>query len=94
MYFVISVSNGDVRVEAMDEEELLKRLQPDVDGDTWYGRDARFVNRIESSGGFKPGGFGRDPMHWGENTILIIDGTIMLPAPIQTIIVQYKLVEA
>jgi hypothetical protein len=38
MYFIISTSeDGDVSMDSVDKEELLKRITPDEHGETYYG---------------------------------------------------------
>ena len=64
-YFLIINSEGDTTVEAMDKEELLKRLE---DGD--YGSERKCLTEIPKDY--------LDTNYWGE-TMLIIKGKVVTP---------------
>ena len=67
MYFVIHNSEGDAYVESISEAELIERLNPDENGDFYYGKGS-YLNEISET----------DTNYWGCN-ILIIKGEIVTP---------------
>lgn len=71
MYFIITNSDGDTRVEPVSREKLLKRITPDEDGNCDYGHvdNVTFLDSIPEN---------TDTNYWGEG-ILIIKGDVVAP---------------
>ncbi len=78
----MSVSeDGDMSVSVVDEAELLKRITPDEDGETYYG-DTSFLSEQDLA---KNG----DPMYWSKR-LLIIRGEVVVPRP-KKVVSAYEL---
>ena len=73
MYFMIRNSDGDTHIEPLTREELMKRITPDEDGNTYYGHidNITFLDAIPED---------TDTNYWGEG-IIIIKGDIVTPRP-------------
>ena len=69
-YFVITSSDGETHVTQLDAAELLKRLKPDSEGDTYWGR-SKAMDSIPKS----------NTNYWPEGSLLIINGEIVVPKP-------------
>ena len=83
MYFLLHSGEDGISITPFkDETELLQRIIPDEDGDTYYGGNLVFLDRISCNDGY----FYDCP----ENSILIIKGEIVVPKAVQTVI-RYEL---
>lgn len=82
MYIVFNSTDDGVHVCTVSHEELLVRITPDSDGNTWYGgsRPILFLESIPDTA---------DIDGWPEG-VLIVKGDIIVPKPIQTV-VRYEL---
>jgi hypothetical protein len=69
-YFIISNSDGDTHVEAVDKETLLERIE-----EGYYGRDRGVLEGLPKES---------DTNYWGEN-ILVIKGKIVSPVAEQVV---------
>lgn len=73
-YFILHSGEDGTRIDGpFDKAELLRRITPDADGTTYYGR-IRFAARVPDSSG----GFWLAP----ENTVVIIKGRVVVPQPV------------
>lgn len=77
-YYIICNMDGDTNVEEITKEELLKRLQPDEDGNLYYGCH-EFMSKITQT----------DTNYWGDD-LLIIKGSIVTPKPIE-VVTKYEI---
>jgi hypothetical protein len=79
-YFVLRVSDdGDVAFDGpLSSDELRKRITPDDDGETHYGRHVGFADHVPGFLGLLDG------------KVLIIKGEVVVPQPVQTV-TEYKL---
>jgi hypothetical protein len=79
-YFVLRVSDdGDVSFDGpLSSDELRKRITPDDDGETYYGRRIGFADSVPGFLGLLDG------------RILIVKGEVVVPQPVQTV-TEYKL---
>ena len=69
-YFIISNSDGDTIVEAVDKDTLLERID-----EGYYGSDTGVLKELPKE---------RDTNYWGEN-ILIIKGKVVSPVAEQVV---------
>lgn len=74
MYFVIHNSDGDTKVELLDKEKLLERLNEDYYGKTYF---------IPEHALQKP--TNRDTNAWGDG-LLIIKGEVVAPQAKETVL--------
>lgn len=82
-YFILRSGEDGTRIEAVTEEQLLKRITPDKDGHTDYGSDIKFLGKVPES----------DRGCWmgvPDAAILIIKGEIVIPKE-KTIATKYEL---
>jgi hypothetical protein len=80
MYIVIQTTgDGDIRINKYSKDELTKFINDEEEGDF---DTADFVTdkRLEKES---------DPIYWGENSILIIKGELVVPKPVK-IVEQYE----
>lgn len=70
LYFIISNSDGDTTVEAVDKDTLLERIE-----EGYYGSDTGVLKELPKEG---------DTNHWGEN-ILVIKGKVVSPVAEQVV---------
>lgn len=86
-YFVIRSSEDGTSVDGpLTDIELLKRITPDKHGDTYYGPELTFLEKVPE---FDHGCF------WNvndENPMLIIKGSVVVPQP-KTVVSTFKLPE-
>lgn len=75
-YFLITASDGDVRIYEGDREEIIGQL--DFDEETGEMISMPFVGRAHSA----------DPLHWPAHRVLIIKGAVVTPRPVS---VKYEL---
>lgn len=68
-YFIITAGEDGGRIEAVNKETLLKRL------DTNYYGNAEFLDRITES----------DFNYWGDGEMAIIKGSLVTPKPVETV---------
>ena len=81
-YFVITQSDGDVNIDAITRSELEQRLRKDEDGDCYYGSNIVFKKNILEHG---------VPSYWGDRSVLIIKGKIVVPEPV-SVVETYKFI--
>jgi len=82
-YFLLTSNEDGTSIIQLDEQELLKRITPDKNGDAWYGSDVTFLSGVPKS----------DKGYWNgvpENSVLIIKGEIVVPKP-KAVAVKYEL---
>lgn len=75
-YFMITCTNGDVRIRQLTEATAVGALETDEEDkliDLPYRWDEKFDP---------------DPMYWGDNRCLIIRGAVVIPHPVA---VKYEL---
>ena len=77
MYYVISNSDGDTRIDILSDSDLKERLNEKYYGNVGFMTPSQLKNT------------NCDPNCWGEN-ILIIKGEIVIPQPICKV-TEYKL---
>lgn len=71
-YFIIYTSeDGDVSLEAVTQEEVLKRVTPDEDGYTYYGPQAEIHSHMAAGGVDLQCGSG----------VYILKGQLVVPLP-------------
>lgn len=80
MYYLIRETEDGLDINELTKEELLRRITPDENGITYYGRDILFMNKLPRTikGGFDP------YSEW--NRIVVIKGEIVKPVPINQVI--------
>lgn len=76
-YFLVTSSNGEIRIHEGSSEEILSYLETDEDS-------GEFVDSAFGSGEQFPA----DPMYWGDNRVMIIKGEVVTPRPVS---VKYEL---
>jgi hypothetical protein len=76
-YFLISVSDGDIRIHSGDSEDIIGYL--DTDEDTGELTTSAFHAHERFEG---------NPMYWDDNRVLIIKGEVVTPKPVS---VDYEL---
>jgi hypothetical protein len=85
-YFIIHSSESGIQIEGpLTQSEVLKKITPDEDGVTWYGRLGSFhaqVPEIEDGYFTKQGD--------DETRLLVIKGRIVIPAA-KTVTTAYEL---
>jgi hypothetical protein len=74
-YFIISQGSEMHVAGPLTEAEVLRRITPDADGETYYGRDKKFLPAIPKEG----------VEYLGENDLVIIRGEITVPRPVTTV---------
>lgn len=82
-YFILTSGEDGTSIEQVDEYELLKRITPDKDGDTYYGSEIEFLEAIPKN----------DKGCWygvSDNAVLVIQGDIVTPMPVVQV-TKYKL---
>lgn len=82
-YFLIKSDEDGTEIVQLEAEELLKRITPDENGDTYYGSGLEFLDKVPNS----------DKGCWmdmSENAMLIIKGEIIKPKKIQ-VVSKYEL---
>ena len=83
-YFLLHSDEDGVSIEELTEKELLKKITPDKDGDTYFGDGEKltFLSTIPDS----------DKGYWmaPECSLLVIRGEIVIPKKVETI-TRYKL---
>ena len=85
MYFLIHSGEDGLSIKSMKKEELLHLITPDEHGDTWYGKDLTFLNKIpECENGY----FYNVP----DKGFVIISGKIVVPKPLN-VVTKYELPE-
>lgn len=82
-YFILTSGEDGTSIEQVSEAELLKRITPDKDGDTYYGGDISFLNRIPPD---HKGCWGGVP----DGAVLIIKGEIIQPKA-KAVAMRYEL---
>jgi hypothetical protein len=76
-FFLIHSSEDGTTVTQLTEAELLKRITPDADGNTYYGSELTFLDKITDS----DGGCWMAP----EGSVVIIKGEIIQPKPVSMV---------
>ena len=78
MYFLIHSGEDGINIEALTQEEVLKRITPNEDGETYYGVDVEILKNIPS---IDKGYFVTNK----EDSILIIKGEIIVPRAVNMV---------
>ena len=76
-YFIVTSNEGGTKVVQIAFDELLERITPNKDGETYYGDKPEFLSEVpEFEGGY-----------WqaGNQALLIIKGEIVVPKPVDVI---------
>lgn len=79
MYFVITGGDGEAFAEKVTEEVLLKRITPDGNGNTYYGKNPKYLEKLPDVLG-----------HLDTDEVVIIKGEVVVPKPVVTV-TQYTL---
>lgn len=77
-YFIVRSTGDGTSISCLSEQELLDRITPDEDGETYYGGELTFLGDIPSS---SKGYWDDTP----DNAVLIIRGEIIKPVPVDVV---------
>ena len=82
-YFLIRSGEDGTRIQQLTEKQLLQQIEPDENGDYYYGAQLEFLKEIpESDKGF-----------WidvNDNAAVLIKGEIVVPKQ-KTVVQRYEL---
>ena len=84
-YFLIHSGESNITVEALTADQVLNRITPDEDDDTYYGPDPVFCASVPNcDGGYFTG--------TADNMILLIRGEIVVPKVVK-VATRYQLTD-
>jgi hypothetical protein len=77
-YFIVRSTEDGTNINLVSGQELLDRITPDQDGETYYGSELVFLDSIPAT----------SKGHWDDtpdNAVLIIRGEIVKPMPVDVV---------